>query len=91
MSQDLFIVTFSKHYGIHEQAFHTFADAWAFAAATLRNSDGLVLHADAQTCYESHMQVVPSLTKECWKVGQLMSMLMGDCHVGPTVIFKLKL
>ena len=82
----IFIVTFSKHFGIQKQAFSTFDAAWQFAADALVGGEGEVFHGSAAECFAAQWSVVPSCTNN-WKVGQLQ----GDAHVGPTVIYQVEM
>ena len=84
---DLYIVTFSKHFGIHREAFKTFAEAWDFAAGIIRSVGGEISHPDAETAHKSAQPMVPALT-QTWVIGKYVShpALKNDGSVGPTVI-----
>lgn len=85
-TQEVFIVTLSKHFGIQKKAFATFAEAWAYAADQLTTASGEVLHTSADECFTAHKSIEPCFT-ENWTVGQLA----GDAQVGPTMIFRVEL
>jgi hypothetical protein len=58
-TQEIFIVTFSKHFGIQKWAFATFADAWQFAAGALVGAEGAVFHSSAAECFDAKQAVEP--------------------------------
>lgn len=84
--KSVYMVTFSKHFGIQKKAYATFEEAWSATAKAVAEGNGVVYHPDAATCFSTDGGIQPSFTQN-WKVGQLP----GDALVGPAMVFKMEL